>query len=211
MRGGRKRVLGRFGKMLLTTALLLGGLATFAPPKAGACSCAEPPPLEEDVAGKAAVFSGTVLEIVEPERGAVRSSADPVYVRFEVDTVWKGGEETQRIVKTAKSGESCGYDAFELGRAYVVFAYGSQDRLETGLCTRTAPLEEAAETLKGLGTGAAPTKPVDLTIRSPGVSGAQEPGREPSPPDGWLYAAAAGVLALAFALVRHGVRTRKRP
>ena len=211
MRSGKKLSLGRLWKMTLTTALLIAGLATFEAPKAGACSCAAPPPLAEDVAGKTAVFSGTVLEIVEPERGAVRSSADPVYVRFEVDTVWKGGEETQAVVTTAMSSDSCGYDAFELGRAYIVFAYGSPDRLETGLCTRTAPLEEAGETAAALGAGAAPTKPVDLTIRSPRVSDAQEPARESSPSDGWLYAVAAGVLALAFALVRHGVRTRKRP
>jgi hypothetical protein len=189
--------------MTLTAALLLGAFAAFAPTKAGACSCAEPPPLAEDMAGKTAVFSGRVLEIAEPEQ--VRSSADPVYVRFEVDTVWKGGEETQRIVKTAIGGDSCGYDAFERGRAYVVFASGSPDRLETGLCTRTAPLEAAGETVAALGIGAAPTKAVDLTIQVPGNSSAEG---ESDAPVRWLYALAAALFisALVSALVLIGVR-----
>ena len=200
----------RFWKTILIAALQLGAFAAFAPPKVGACSCAEPPPLAEDVAGKTAVFSGTVLEIVEPEQ--VRSSADPVYVRFDVDTVWKGGEETERIVKTALGGESCGYDAFEIGRAYVVFASGSPDRLETGLCTRTAPLEAAGETVAALGAGAAPTKAVDLTIGVPGRPSPVEPSSASGAPAVWLYALAAALLfsALVSALVWIGVRERRR-
>ncbi len=201
----------RLWKMILTAALLLGAFAAFAPPKAGACSCALPPPLAEDAASKTAVFSGTVLEIVEPDRGGVWSGADPVYVRFDVDTVWKGVDESQAIVTTRASSDSCGYDRFELGRAYVVFAHGSPDGLETGLCTRTAPLEEAGDTVTGLGPGAKPTKPVDLTIRAPASSLPEEPPGAPEAPEafgGRHYALAAALLV--FALVWAGVRGKKR-
>jgi len=192
-------------KMILATSLWLAGIAVFAAPQAGACSCAEPPPLTEDVARRTAIFSGTVLEIVKPERGAIASSGDPVYVRFSVDTAWKGVDATQVIVTTASGGETCGYEGFELGRAYVVFASGSPERLETGLCTRTAPLEQAGETLAGLGEGVAPVKQADLTLRAPEVRKAH------------LDEAASGewrtigytVAALAFAIALIGVWKRR--
>jgi hypothetical protein len=92
----------------------------------------------------------------------VQSSADPVSVLLEVRDVWKGVDTTQVWVWTAKHGESCGYEGFEVGQEYVVFAYGEPERLETGLCERTKPLASAAADLAALGTAYTPTEQVEL-------------------------------------------------
>ncbi|WP_199621981.1 hypothetical protein [Paenibacillus alkalitolerans] len=150
--------------------LLISGVIALEPSEAGACSCAEPPPIAEDVERKTAVFTGTVLEIELPRQGLVRSTADSVQVLFEVDAAWKGVDATQVVVHTARSSDSCGYEGFETGRSYLVFAYGAPEKLETGLCERTSPLgsAEADTVIAQLGEAHMPVNKVDLTTGASG-------------------------------------------
>jgi hypothetical protein len=123
------------------------------PTKAVACSCAPPPAVSEELARKTAIFSGKVTAVTPPKKKPVMSSADPVKIDFEVTEVWKGNVAKTTAVYTAQSSASCGYQGFTEGKEYIVYAYGSEERLETGLCERTKPLASASEDLKELGTG----------------------------------------------------------
>jgi HEAT repeat protein len=84
---------------------------------------------------------------------------DPIVHVVEVIQVWKGDIGDTTLVSTARMGASCGYP-FSSGRSYLIYARTS--RIEeadwsTSLCTRTKPLDQAAEDLEALGT-------LDLTL-----------------------------------------------
>ncbi|MFS0724106.1 stalk domain-containing protein [Paenibacillus sp. 1P07SE] len=124
------------------------------PKPADACSCMPSPGPAEEMERQEFVFSGEVVEIEEP--AVVESSGDPVTVHFEVDTVWKGEIGAQTQVWTAYSSATCGFH-FEVGQQYIV--YGTIDEeggQHVGLCSRTAPLDQAAEDLSILGEGVKP-------------------------------------------------------
>ncbi|MFC7149540.1 hypothetical protein [Cohnella cellulosilytica] len=128
------------------------------PGKAYACSCAPTPSVEEELSRKTAVFSGTVTKVVKPENKEINSSADPVEVTFDVEKVWKGDLDKQTKVYTAVGEESCGYVNFVQGAKYIVSAYGSSERLETGVCELTKPIEQAEEAVEKLGAGSEPNE-----------------------------------------------------
>ncbi len=84
-------------------------------------------------------------------------------VRFQVRQWWKGEapeeiflvtDETRNADGTA-SNSSCNYD-FKEGESYLVFAYGKENELRTGKCSRTQPLNKADEYLRILGEGKEP-------------------------------------------------------
>ncbi len=51
-------------------------------------------------------------------------------------------------IETGRGGGDCGY-SFELGKEYIVFAYGGENEsLGTGICSPTRPIEQATEDLK---------------------------------------------------------------
>lgn len=156
----------RMGVMCCVLLFLFAGM-TFSPQQAAACSCAAPPPVADDMERKTAVFAGKVMDIAEPRSGVVQSSADLRTVLFEVTRAWKGVETTQVVVHTARSEESCGYEGFAVGQEYVVFAYGNEDSLKTGLCERTKPVAAAAEELEQLGSAYVPSQRVDLASAPP--------------------------------------------
>lgn len=137
-------------------ALLLTGTWTMAPVPAYACSCVEPGPVEEKLEQKTAVFQGTVTSIKEPDRKKIMSSEDPVKVTFAVKQLWKGEPRAELSIRTAMYGASCGYEDFRVNEDYLVFAYGDQDDLKTGLCEGTKPVTEAGEELIVLGNGYLP-------------------------------------------------------
>jgi hypothetical protein len=121
-----------------------------------ACSCRPNGPPREELETAVAVFSGKVTKIENPNKGPVRSSADPVYVSLQVSRVWKGSIATTVMVQTAASGASCGYDSFSVGNEFLVYAHGSDTKLAVSLCSRTRFLSQAAEDLQALGAGAVP-------------------------------------------------------
>jgi hypothetical protein len=113
---------------------------------ADACSCL---PLQqpcEAVWKSRHVFTGTVT--------AIRSTADQDVVTFRVERTWRDDIPGRSlpptvIVSTPRDGAACGY-AFVRGRTYLVYAGSplmNAARLFTGLCTRTRPIEHAAEDL----------------------------------------------------------------
>lgn len=136
-----------------------------------ACSCAaNPNPPCQAAWDMSAVFTGTVTDITEPQPHrpvslpfsgervtARRTAGDPpppdVFrkreIRLSVDEVLTGisAGETEVSILTGMGGGDCGY-RFERGAAYVIYAYrNAQGQLETGICSRTRPIADAAEDL----------------------------------------------------------------
>ncbi len=112
-----------------------------------------------------AVFTGTVIDIAEPvppQLGPVgRNSTARVFksssgrplpspkrvVRMQIREVLTGVDPDQREIEilTGRGGGDCGY-SFQSSTDYVIYAYkNSEGRLETGICTRTRPLAQAAQ------------------------------------------------------------------
>lgn len=115
---------------------LIGGSIALGPQPALACSCAQS--TNGQLGERAAVvFTGTATARTGTfplSLSCARSSAEPVFVTFDVDTVFKGTVAKTATVATVLSGASCGYE-FAVGKRYTVFATaGAEGRLETGLC-----------------------------------------------------------------------------
>jgi len=142
--------------MMACLLLVLYGGMIAAPGKAHACSCAAPPSVEEELSRKTAVFSGTVTKVVKPDKEIIDSSRDLVEVTIDVEKVWKGELNKQTTVYTAIGSESCGFVDFRQGEKFIVSAYGTADRLETGMCELTKPVEQAGAALEQLGEGYEP-------------------------------------------------------
>ena len=130
--------------------LLLAFIFTAGHVTAVACSCAPPESPSAERKRAAAVFSGRVIE-VRGRKGAGRTPGR-VEAVFEVGRAWKGVAGKQVSVYTPSDSAACGY-GFEAGRSYLVYAYGEEGGLTTGLCSRTKRLEEAGADLDELGPG----------------------------------------------------------
>ena len=158
---------------------------------AGACSCLPPPPPAEAFAGAGAVFTGTVEIIDDPSarRGDGKfSSASPVFVRFGVDLAFKGVHGAQAVVRTARSSASCGY-SFDVGGRYLVYATAAAGgELGVSLCSRTRPVDRAAEDLAaleqltGVGDGDEPADPAEPPTAEPAAPPATDPATAGDPP-----------------------------
>lgn len=130
----------------LVTPTSPGGL----PPAAEAeamCTCLSPKrPACEVWWQTSAVFSGRVtrIETVREEvDGQIRVKR---LVTMRVQERWRGlAGERDVVVATGAGGGDCGFQ-FEQGQTYLVYANQSSEtgRYETGICSRTARLEEAA-------------------------------------------------------------------
>ena len=166
-------------KRPLILALLLVALAPAAP--AYACSCAAAPSALEGLAQASSTFSGRVIDIDAP------AGYEPLRVRFDVETVWKGPVQPEIEVRTARDTAGCGF-VFEKDVSYLVYAYEADGALFTTLCSRSLSLDQAGEDLEALGLGTAPA--------------------EPDSPTSWPLLAAGVVLAVAGAVLT--LRTRHR-
>jgi hypothetical protein len=162
--------------LLLLTQLL------FAPSRALACSCVtvrppgtpllpdgSPVPSPEELARQQFVFVGTVLSRTylpdgDPEgSGALRGGTATV---FRVEQSWRNEILFDRLrVFSGFPGGGCGF-LFEPGRCYVVFAsVGSDGRLSTSVCTRTALWERSADLLIHIRANLGPPNEEFLTTR----------------------------------------------
>jgi len=177
--------------------LAISFLALLAP-ELEACSCAGPATPCHAAGSAAAVFTGTVLNItlhpVQPfpadsvpaagQRGRVaRSAGDPIrpiprafrVIRMQVTEVLSGiapGQKEIDIV-TGLGGGDCGYP-FQPGIDYFVYAFkNAEGQLETGSCSRTRPLAEAAEDLRYLQAMARAPATGEMRVRTgyPGFPG----------------------------------------
>ena len=170
-----------------------------------ACKCAQPGTPSEELERFSAVFAGRVVSVqhsYDPNATSV-SPEDRTTVGFEVSTLWKGLVHEDMYITTPPTGGSCGF-TFTEGEEYIVYAYDSayaDSGYTVGICSRTAPLDQAQADIDALGEGNPPQ------ARS-GGSAPEEPqdtamGRE------WtvILVAAAAVLTaggiVAFAIVRY--------
>jgi hypothetical protein len=191
----------------LAVILVLVGLLLLRPPASPvvrACSCLSPDPPVVARAQASALFSGQVVSIDAPG-GLIISSADPVRVTFQVETVWKRPRFGRLVVTTAHGSASCGYP-FTQGVRYLVYARGASTDLQVSLCSRTRPLSSAAKDLTALGTG---TTVQELTSESSsGVQSSQRPSWLIIFPVGLLILITVSGVALAQAIIvqarRHG-------
>ena len=107
--------------------------------------------------GSSAVFVGTVIAVKTAERNPAAKPSEvdwtPRTFKFSVEQAYLGVEGAEVEVATGMGGGDCGYD-FKLGERYLVYAYrsGENNRLATGICTRTKPYAMANEDLAFLGT-----------------------------------------------------------
>ena len=125
-----------------------------------ACSCAQPGTPSEELRESSAVFAGRVVSVrhtYDPDGRSV-SRDDHSTISFEVSTVWKGTVYEDIYITTPPTGGSCGFRFVE-GEEYIVYGYDSpyvEGGYSTGLCSRTALLEQAQEDIEELGEGKAP-------------------------------------------------------
>jgi len=112
-----------------------------------ACSCIAPGTPEQELQKSDAVFSGTVHTIDKTTNG--------YHILFDVSEIWKGISAASVEVATAQDSAACGF-AFEKDKAYLVYAYESEDGLSTNICTRTALLSEATNDVIALGESSTP-------------------------------------------------------
>ena len=109
-----------------------------------ACSCLlSPEPLKKQVQGafssSDAVFSGEVIEIK-----ASPTNEYDVLVKLKINYVWKGESTREITIKTARDSSMCGY-GFEVGKIYLVYAYGLKDDFSTTNCSRTATFSSKSD------------------------------------------------------------------
>lgn len=121
-----------------------------APRSASACTCADSRmPCALDSRG-AAIIVGTVLELVPvaPASPTASSHVPQRTYRVQISEVFNGsGKPGDVVTVTTPDGESaCGYN-FRVGTEYLVYAEPGSGTLTTSLCTRTSPLQAAAEDL----------------------------------------------------------------
>jgi hypothetical protein len=113
---------------------------------ASACSCAMFTDTEA-VASADAVFTGTLVDTIEPRRWLIASSGDAVRLVFDVDRVFKGEVHARQTVLTARDSDSCGLGGMDPG-THLVFAHArvdfidgaDDDDLQSGSCSGTRSL-----------------------------------------------------------------------
>lgn len=133
--------------------LLAATLALWTQP-AAACKC-KLASVEEAKETAVALFEGRVLEVIDV---ADAGPAGERRVTLSVVRTWRGLENTERVtVRTAGSSATCGY-MFEPDHSYLVYAGGNEHELWVSGCSRTRPMEDAAEDLAALGGGVTPVK-----------------------------------------------------
>ena len=142
-------------KQIFLLLFIIGNLLVVNIAIVNACSCAQPAPPQESLEQSTAVFTGKVIDIDIPS-GIIVSSTDPIKVTFEVSKIWKGPDYKTLVLTTARNGAICGY-SFKENEEYIVYAYGEEDTLSTGICSRTRLLASAQNDLQELGTGNLPT------------------------------------------------------
>jgi len=91
------------------------------------------------------IFSGEVIKL------------DEFKAEFKIDKIWKGDSVNYVTMLTGTkvnedgtyTSSSCDY-SFELGRKYLIYAYGKLDELKTHSCSRSSFLKDAIEEIEGL-------------------------------------------------------------
>ncbi|MGG3283477.1 hypothetical protein [Paenibacillus solani] len=114
--------------------------------RASALSCAGPRPVSEELKVSATVFRGTLISY-NPKADVSQTN----YV-FEVAEWWKGDMKSSTITLYTN-----GWESFEEGKEYVVFANKGKEKFKPRLCGNTG-LSSSVDTTS-LGEGIQPEKP----------------------------------------------------
>jgi hypothetical protein len=127
--------------MILGTTLAL----VLSTEPAQACSCAAPAGPADGLNRSTAVFRGRVSEIRRPfwDRMGLTNSGG-YRVTFAVLKRWKGAPETSIELATRLTGEACGFP-FQDKQEYLVYAVAKPEDLQTGICTGTKKVDDAAQ------------------------------------------------------------------
>ena len=140
-------------KLLQSPFLFIACMLLFGVPEARACSCMGPNPVCSAYAKTDVLFVGKVLEIVEPDPPIDQSTPRELFqsrlVRLSVNESFRGDASNMVSVLTGRGGGDCGYP-FKVGETYLVYASKVNGSLQTGICSRTRPLDQAVEDLEFL-------------------------------------------------------------
>ncbi len=124
----------------------------FAFDAAYACTCVPPRPPCAYYGESDAIFLGRVVGSVERKTYVDSDGDKTVYdvgtIRFLVQENYKGAPGYEIEIHSGTGGGDCGY-WFLRNESYVVYAYRNREdnKLYTSICTRTAPVSDAAEDL----------------------------------------------------------------
>lgn len=117
---------------------------------ARACSCSAPATTAEALKQSTVVFKGRVVKISVPTLdwiGLTRTGAHRV--KFEILKQWKGAAAETTVVVTRLTGEGCGFP-FEEQKEYLVYVAAEQKHIQSGICTGTKSIADAAEEMEEL-------------------------------------------------------------
>jgi hypothetical protein len=150
-----------------SVVVLLGILLSFslANQTVKACTCAGTRSTCESYGSANAVFVGTVVGVRVNKSQKSNERAEeidwtPVAFKFVVEQPYLGVAGIQVEVFTGRGGGDCGYN-FQVGQRYLVYANAYQNKLSTGICSRTKLYSSATEDLAFLST---------LSSATPGIS-----------------------------------------
>src|SRR3954469_9906426 len=128
-------------------AFLLCSLSAYA------CSCSSGAALCDVAYRQAAVFVGTVTEMLPQGTSELPGRKKFVTgwnVRLSIQEGFWGTSGTEAVVHTGSGMGDCGFP-FEKGKQYLLFAYkGEQDSLEVGICGYSSELKDAQQYLPEL-------------------------------------------------------------
>ena len=123
-----------------------------------ACTCAAPAGPAEAFKRSTAVFTGKVSEISQSFWARIGlTNGGSHNVSFAVGRQWKGAESKSVVVVTRLTGEACGFP-FEQGKEYLGYVVAEPRDLQTGICTGTKSIVDAAPEMKQLDDMAAGKK-----------------------------------------------------
>lgn len=145
---------------IVTLFVMVWLVGMVSPPAAYACSCAEIPSALQQKDKMDAVFTGKAVVVKEKGLSMLRTSESPVEVSFEVDKVWKGHVSPRLTISTSLDEASCGVE-FNQGNEYLVYAYASEGKLKSDLCSGTTLLTNAGNDLVLLGDASIPPAPLE--------------------------------------------------
>ncbi len=123
--------------------------------------------VKRELTNATAVFSGKVIaeeyRPVVPPTAETPEGSEVLVITIMVDRWWKGDGKAEAEMYTSITKLPNGLRQmyaedfhFEIGKSYLVYAYGQPDRLNTDVCKLTRKIEDAADQLREIGEGEAP-------------------------------------------------------
>jgi len=138
--------------MKRAAAMILGTMLTLVlgTEPAQGCSCAAPAGPADGLNRSTAVFRARVSEIRRPFWDRIGLTNSGGYrVTFVVLQHWQGAPGTSIELATRLTGEACGF-RFEVNKEYLVYAVAKPEDLQTGICTGTKNIDDAAQEMEQL-------------------------------------------------------------